>query len=208
MPIKVALKGFCVVGIFPIFISPLLCRFFFLVNFPLSTQPTRLQPVKMRKSPVYPKSDASDYDAMEFDPQMDFLRFLDEARQHKCEPNVRASSPYSAEVAGKRNLGEDKRSKKSWKSSLLSWLRTEKKSKYPAEPASHPHNHKPRKIVSGPIIGASKESDAWLRRLNSGSFPGLFNSTKRTENEMRYISLEQLDKPHGVKNYGPVYLVT
>ncbi|KAI3426639.1 uncharacterized protein J3R85_009840 [Psidium guajava] len=162
----------------------------------------------MRKSPVYPKSEASDYGATEFDPHVDFLRFLDEARQHKCEQNVSASSQYSSEVVGKRNLGENRRSKKSWKSSLLSWLRTEKKTKPQAEPASHHHNHKPRKIVSGPIFGASKESDAWLRRLNSGSFSGLFNPTKRVENEMRYMSLEQLDKPHGVKNYGPVYLVT
>ncbi|XP_010033646.2 uncharacterized protein LOC104422890 [Eucalyptus grandis] len=162
----------------------------------------------MRKSPVYPKCEASDYGATEFDPQMDFLRFLDEARQHICEPNVRASAPNSAEVVGKKNPGEEKRSKKSWKSSLFSWLRTEKKSKPQAEPASHRHNHKPRKIVSGPIFGASKESDAWLRRLNSGSFSTLFNSTKRAENEMPYMSLEGLDKPQAVKNYGPVYLVT
>ncbi|KAF8011260.1 hypothetical protein BT93_J1768 [Corymbia citriodora subsp. variegata] len=162
----------------------------------------------MRKSPVYPKCEASDYGATEFDPQMDFLQFLDEARQHICEPNVRASAQNSAEMVAKRNPGEDKKRRKSWKSSLLSWLRTEKKSKPQAAPASHHHNHKPRKIVSGPIFGASKESDARLRRLNSGSFSNLFNSTKRAENEMRYMSLEELDKPQGVKNYGPVYLVT
>lgn len=141
----------------------------------------------------------------------DFDQFLEEARQHAREVKFQAPSTFSEET-GKKKLGEDKKTKKSWKKSLFSWLKMEKNSKHPSmQPAANTsHISKPRKgHVSGPISGSSSRGDGMRqRRPTSGPIAYFFSPSRKVENEIPYMCLDQLNNPHHVKSYGPVYLVT
>ncbi|KAK2651990.1 hypothetical protein Ddye_011846 [Dipteronia dyeriana] len=161
----------------------------------------------MKKSPTYMEYEASDYGVHEIDPQLNFSQFLEEARQHAKEVNFEASST-NAEETGKK---KQKKIKKSWKNSLLSWWKVHKKSKPIMEAAASTSNiSKPRKgHVSGPIYGSGRGDDMKLRRPTSGPIINLFNPIKRGEDEIPYMCLDQLNNnSHHVKSYGPVYLVT
>ncbi|EEF28568.1 conserved hypothetical protein [Ricinus communis] len=165
----------------------------------------------MKKSPVYPNFETSDYEGgFEFDPQVDFTQFLEEARQHAREMNFQTASAQQPEEAGKRT-GEEKKSKKSWRTSLFKWWKADnKKSEASKEPENSSRISNPRKgHVSGPIYGSGGLAvESKHRRQTSGPLTNLFNSTKRTGNEIPYMCLDQLSSPHGAKAYGPVYLVT
>lgn len=141
----------------------------------------------------------------------DFDQFLEEARQHAREVKFQAPSTFSEET-GKKKLGEDKKTKKSWKKSLFSWLKMEKNSKHPSmgPAANTSHISKPRKgHVSGPISGSSSGGDGMRqRRPTSGPIAYFFSPSRKVENEIPYMCLDQLNNPHHVKSYGPVYLVT
>ncbi|KAK3220641.1 hypothetical protein Dsin_014611 [Dipteronia sinensis] len=151
-----------------------------------------------------------DYGVHEFDPQLDFSQFLEEARQHAKEVNFEASSTYTEEIGKKNQLGGEKKIKKSWKNSLLSWWKVHKKSKPIMEPAASTSNiSKPRKgHVSGPISGSGRGDEMKLQRPTSGPITNLFNPIKRGEDEIPYMCLDQINNSHHVKSYGPVYLVT
>uniref|UniRef100_A0A5B7BDE1 Uncharacterized protein n=1 Tax=Davidia involucrata TaxID=16924 RepID=A0A5B7BDE1_DAVIN len=163
----------------------------------------------MKKSPIHPKYEAGDYGDYGFDPQVDFSQFLEEAREHACKEN----SSYPEE-AGKKQLGEVKKSKKSWKRSLFSWWKAEKRGNPSMEaPTSCQISNPRRGYVSGPICGTGggggggASCKPW--RPTSGPLTTLFHPTKRVENEIPYMCLDQLNNhPHGVQSYGPVYLVT
>ncbi|XAR49825.1 hypothetical protein NMG60_11003978 [Bertholletia excelsa] len=163
----------------------------------------------MKKSPIYPGHDGGDYD---FDPQADFLQFLEEARRHASQENVEADLYFHPGEAQMGRSDEVKRSKRSWKRSVFSWFKSEKKSNSSMAPPTSFHVSKPRRgHVSGPIHtnggGGSSDKDK-PRRPMSGPLKGLFQSTKKTESGIPYMCLDKLTSPHGVQSYGPVYLVT
>ncbi|CAK7356436.1 unnamed protein product [Dovyalis caffra] len=161
----------------------------------------------MNKAPIYQNYEASNYGAYEFDPQVDFTQFLEEARQHAREMNLQSSLPLSE--SGKGRVKEEKKSRSSWKHSLLKWWKAEKKTKPIVEQTNSSHISNPRKgHVSGPIFGSGRRVDAKPLRQASGPLANLFSPSKRVENEIPYMCLDQLNNPHGVKAYGPVYLVT
>lgn len=139
-----------------------------------------------------------------------WVQFLNEARQHKVNSNTYASSPH-VEPEGGRRSGAEKRGKKSWKSSLLSWWKSEKKVKPRVESATNvSRKPKPRKgHTSGPVLGSSiREAELPRHRPTSGPLSGLFGKGKRSENETPYVTLVQTGQPKGASPYGPLYLVT
>ncbi|KAK0597948.1 hypothetical protein LWI29_030116 [Acer saccharum] len=164
----------------------------------------------MKKCPSYRDYEASDYGVHEFDPQLDFSQFLEEARQHAKEVNFEASSTYTEEIGKKKQLEGEKKIKKSWKNSLLSWWKVHKKSKPSMEPAASTNISKPRKgHVSGPIYGSGRGDEMKLRRPTSGPITNLFNPINKGEDEIPYMCLDQINNnSHHIKSYGPVYLVT
>ncbi|TXG68167.1 hypothetical protein EZV62_003102 [Acer yangbiense] len=164
----------------------------------------------MKKCPSYRDYEASDYGVHEFDPQLDFSQFLEEARQHAKEVNFEASSTYTEEIGKKKQLEGEKKIKKSWKNSLLSWWKVHKKSKPSMEPAASTNISNPRKgHVSGPIYGSGRGDEMKLRRPTSGPITNLFNPINTGEDEIPYMCLDQINNnSHHVKSYGPVYLVT
>jgi hypothetical protein len=118
------------------------------------------------------------------------------------------------EENGKKRSPEEKKYKKSWKNSLFSWWKTNKKSK-PAQvetaTRTSSYNSSPRRrLASGPVYGSGKTNDGNGRhsRSTSGPLTGLFNPTKTSENEIPYTCLDRLDRPPAVQTYGPLYLVT
>lgn len=135
---------------------------------------------------------------------------MEEARQYAKLGDSKSSSVLHPEENGKKKLLEERKGTKSWKKSIFSWWKTDKiKSKPQEEPARSPSNSIPRRrLVSGPIHGSGKTIDGRHRRLASGPLTGLFNPTKRVENDIPYVCLDQLDRPQDVKTYGPLYLVT
>ncbi|PKI37936.1 uncharacterized protein LOC116201190 [Punica granatum] len=169
----------------------------------------------MKKYPVvFPKYETGDYGAIDFDPEVDFAQFLNEARQHKNVSDVVGSS-LNVEHGGRRRSGDEKKEgKKSWKSSLFSWLKSDKKSKHRVEPATITSSCKPKPRkghTSGPIYGSTvRGSEVVHHRPTSGPLSGFFSKTKRSENKTPYLTLGQLDRPNGngASPYGPVYLVT
>nr|POE48289.1 hypothetical protein CFP56_49994 [Quercus suber] len=118
---------------------------------------------KMKKSPIYPKYETTAYEGDGFDSHVvDFSQFLQEARHHAREVGFHSSSLHPEENVKKR-LAEEKKVKKSWKNSLLSWWKTDKKSKLQVEPEVSSYNSTPRqRLVSGPIHGSGKNNDCSL----------------------------------------------
>ncbi|XVF25301.1 hypothetical protein REPUB_Repub13aG0201600 [Reevesia pubescens] len=140
-----------------------------------------------------------------FDP---FDQFLEEARQHARDINFQRSSSCSEEV-GKKRLGGEKKNKKSWKNSLFSWWKIDRKSKPSSNPVDGLNISKPTKgYSSGPLCGIARGVDAPRRRPSSGPVSILFNPTRKVENEVPYMCLDQPNDPYQINAYGPVYLVT
>ncbi|KAK8514201.1 hypothetical protein V6N13_063105 [Hibiscus sabdariffa] len=157
----------------------------------------------MSKSPKYEA--ISDYGSHEFDPRLNFAQFLEEARHHAGGGGVphvnfqRSSSSCSTRVGG------HKKQMKLWKISLLSWWNFDRKNKSSSDPVQVSKPTKGYGYGSGPIAGGI---DTACRRVSSGPVSILFNPTKKVENEVPYMCLDQPNEPHQIKGYGPVYLVT
>ncbi|KAI4330454.1 hypothetical protein MLD38_028744 [Melastoma candidum] len=154
--------------------------------------------------------DTSDYGHENFDLEEDFLQFLNEARNGKTG-GIRSVSSPKVEISAERVPIQDKKSKKSWRRRLFSWLKVERKGKdQSAQAGNKNRSHVPKKgHVSGPICCGSGQRDfdgPLLRRINSASQVGLFNPHKRVETEVHYRCLGE--SGCSVKNYGPIYLVT
>ncbi|XP_022715378.1 uncharacterized protein LOC111274754 isoform X2 [Durio zibethinus] len=134
--------------------------------------------------------------------------FLEEARQHARDINFQRSSSCSEE-AGKKRLEGEKKNKKSWKNSLFSWWKTDRKSKPSSDPVDVPNISKPTKgYCSGPLCGTARGIDTPRRRPSSGPVSILFNPKRKVENEVPYMCLDQPNDPYQINAYGPVYLVT
>ncbi|XVF86997.1 hypothetical protein PTKIN_Ptkin18bG0085200 [Pterospermum kingtungense] len=141
-----------------------------------------------------------------------FDQFLEEARQHTRDLNLQRSSSCSEEV-GKKRLGGQKKSKKSWKNSLFfSWWKIDRKSRTSLNPVDSPNISKPTKgFASGPVCGSGTARggvDTPCRRPSSGPVSIIFNPTRKVENEVPYMCLGQPNDPYQINAYGPVYLVT
>ena len=138
---------------------------------------------------------------------------MEEARKHASEENFEVAA-QNPEEAQKRQSSEAKKNKKSWKSSIFSWWKFDKKSNSGMETLTSSHISKPRDSrvsASGPInggSGGSKATSCKPHRPTSGSIVSLFQPTKRVEDEIPYIFLDKLNNPRDVQSYGPVYLVT
>ena len=135
---------------------------------------------------------------------------MEEAKQHGKEAKLKCSSVHPEESTGP-DKGK-KKGKKSWKSSLVSWWKADKKSK-PRE--ENTNNNPQSKVsgkrhghVSGPIYNNStKGPDRKHWHSTSGPLTSLFKPTKRKESEIPYMSLHQGNTPHASQNYGPLYVV-
>ncbi|KAK7349348.1 hypothetical protein VNO77_06653 [Canavalia gladiata] len=164
----------------------------------------------MMKSPAQPTYEACHYDDYGFDLQQDFCQFLEEAKQHGKEARLKSSSVHPEE-SGKTGSGKEKKGKKTWKSSLISWWKADKKSKHKEEAAN---NSKPKVYgkrkghSSGPMHNSYKGSNGKQWRPSSGPLTSLFKSTNKEENEIPYISLHQQNSPRAMQKYGPLYVVT
>ncbi|TYI59725.1 hypothetical protein E1A91_D10G057500v1 [Gossypium mustelinum] len=161
----------------------------------------------MNKSPAHQQYETSDC-SYEFDPQVNFSQFLEEARQHARDINLQRSSSCSEEV-GKKRLGAEKKSKKSWRISLFSWWKINGKSKPGSDPVHVPNPSKPTKgYGSGPLCTTTRGIKTRHQRPSSGPVSILFTPTRKMENEVPYMSLDQPNDPYHINTYGPVYLVT
>ncbi|KAK7389709.1 hypothetical protein VNO78_24983 [Psophocarpus tetragonolobus] len=167
--------------------------------------------LNMTKSPSQTTYEASHYDDYGFDLHRDFCQFLEEARQHGKESKLKSSSVHPEE-SGKTGPEKEKKGKKSWKSSLTSWWKADKKSKhsekntnnFKSKGSGKRHGHS-----SGPMYRPCISSDGKHWRPSSGPLISLFKATKREENEIPYISLhQQNNSPPAEQNYGPLYVVT
>ncbi|XP_061340870.1 uncharacterized protein LOC133287315 [Gastrolobium bilobum] len=161
----------------------------------------------VKKSSTPPKYEASHYDDYGFDLQEDFSLFLEEARQLGSAAKLKNSSVHPEE-SGKTGSDKEKKGKKSWKSSLISWWKVDKKSKHREEPTNDSKSKVSRKRqgqVSGPIYKSYKGADRkhWLP--TSGPLTNLFKPTKTEEREIPYTSLHQQNSPCAMHNYGPLY---
>ncbi|KAL6996181.1 hypothetical protein U1Q18_006315 [Sarracenia purpurea var. burkii] len=161
----------------------------------------------MKESPIYSRYEGVDHD---FDPQVDFLQFLEEARKHTGEENFKVTAQYPDE-AQKRQADETKKKKKSWKRSLFSWWKTNKKINSSNEPLTCLNISEPgcrHLSASGLLYGSRGRAGCKPQHPKSAPLESFFPPTKRAENEMPYVCLDKLNNPHNVQSYGPVYLVT
>ncbi|GKU92747.1 hypothetical protein SLEP1_g6435 [Rubroshorea leprosula] len=157
----------------------------------------------MMKSPMHPSIETSDCSGYEFDPGVNFSEFLKEARQYATEVKPQESCGNS-EVKG------EERRKKSWRSSLFSWWKTDKKSSKPGTGAADAprRSYKPKKgYFSGPILGNARVNRK-SQRPSSGHVTTVFNPTRKEENEVPYMCLDQPNNSPHVNAYGPLYSVT
>lgn len=166
----------------------------------------------MNKFPIYPKYEAGDCcGGYEFDPHTDFTDFLTEARKHVSEGKFGATPARSVEL--RNNNSEKKNCKKSWKSSLFSWLKTDKKKNQGIRETSKGSTiNKPKRgfvsgpmpRISGPVAIAGKPN-----KPLSGPLTSLFGPMNRVDSETPYLCLKKVkDSTPGVQSYGPVYMVT
>ncbi|PIN13742.1 hypothetical protein CDL12_13640 [Handroanthus impetiginosus] len=151
----------------------------------------------------YETADSCGY---EFDYQADFRQFLEEARNQRTL-NITNLEPALVN----KQIDWQKKNRKSWKNSLFSWLKTDKRTKSTNQQTKGATIAKPRSgHASGPIQGTmSGLSTAQAKKPASGPLIGLFSSTRRAEEyEVPYMCLGQLNNPQKLHSYGPVYLVT
>lgn len=133
---------------------------------------------------------------------------MEEAKQHGKEEKLKTSSVYPEETR-KTESEKGKKGGKSWKSSLISWWKSDKKSKVKEESTNNSNSKvyvKKQCHVSGPINSSYKGPHGKKQwRPSSGPLTNLFKPTKREENEIPYMCLHQENNP---QNYGPLYVVT
>ncbi|KAL5698602.1 hypothetical protein ACHQM5_029619 [Ranunculus cassubicifolius] len=165
----------------------------------------------MKNSPVFLKAEPVEYTGNGFDPKKDFSQFLEEARKNRANvAHPQASLQHQTEEP--KMSSEVKKSKRSWRKSLFSWLKVDRKSKTSREASTSTHitNLRPGSL-SGPIYGSGRKivPSHQLRRPASGPIANLFIPSRGEELELPYMCLDPLDHPTvSQQAYGPVYLVT
>lgn len=111
----------------------------------------------------------------------------------------------------KNQLDHGKKNRKSLKSSLFSWLKTDKKRKSMKPPTNDTVlvSKTKRGHVSGPVEATTDGIISRGRRAASGPLVCFINSTRRPEEyEVPYMCLDQLNNTQKLQSYGPIYLVT
>ncbi|KAI4355352.1 hypothetical protein L6164_004133 [Bauhinia variegata] len=173
----------------------------------------RFSRIMMTESPMHPNYEKSYYDAYGFDLQEDFSQFLEEAKRHGKEAKLKSSSVYPEE-AQKKGTEKEKKAKKSWRTSLISWWKADKKGNLEKEPPKDSQakvSGKRQVHVSGPIYNTGKGIDAKHRRTISGPLTSLFKATKgkgvENEIDVPYMSLSQQNSTGKVQSFGPIYKV-
>lgn len=138
--------------------------------------------------------------------------------QHRGEASP-AGATQCQEMKTDQTSVEEKKSKKTWKKSLLSWWKSSKKSVKRSESAfESAHGSCNLKIregnASGMIYSNNKKRVEQSRRPKSGPVTYLFSPTraiesaKAIESETPYLALSQSPNRSPKDPYGPVYFVT
>lgn len=140
-------------------------------------------------------------------------QFLSEARKYTGQDILGATPPppHLEESAGKKKVDAERKPRNpSWKRSLFSWLKRDKKNKNREEAPKNSHGAtKPRcEYVSGLVRGSGDGAAARPWKPLSGPITSLFNGINQEENEVPYMCLQKMNSPKDVQSYGPVYLVT
>lgn len=137
-----------------------------------------------------------------------FDQFLEEARNNASEEHYTTIPQYRVE-AHRNQSDEATKNRKSWKRSLFSCWKAEKKSDSTLQPPTTdsyiPEPKRGHVSTSGPIYGSGGGFSCQPRRPTSAPLKTVSHLTNEVENEIPYM---RLDNPHGVQSYGPVYLVT
>ncbi|RAL42651.1 hypothetical protein DM860_009158 [Cuscuta australis] len=157
----------------------------------------------MKKSPINSKLEQH-HQHYEFDPHSDFEQFLAEGRNHARRVTLDVTS-HLQESCEKKKMGK----KSSWKRSLFSWLKREKKTKNGKKGMKFSMQR--NECVSGPVNfhGSEMATAARLRKTVSGPITNLFSGEDKDAKEIvPYICLGKMNTPKVVQSYGPVYLVT
>ncbi|GFP90568.1 hypothetical protein PHJA_001200900 [Phtheirospermum japonicum] len=163
----------------------------------------------MNKSAVFSRYETADYH--DFDYQADFTQFLEEAKKTAHQETINTAQ---VEAHGEKQLNNSvKKSRTSWKKSLFSWLKIDKKSENSDQQLTNVKKVlKPKRgHVSGPVQGNVAEviTKSRSHKPASGPLTGLFGSAKGAdEYKVPYMCLGQINDPHKLQSYGPVYLVT
>lgn len=142
---------------------------------------------------------------------------MEEANEHVNESKLKMSSVHPEEC-GKTGSEKEKKDKKSWKSSLISWwIADKKRSKHRAEPTNNTESKVYGKRKD-PIYNINCGKGAPTMNMNMKerrptcgllTVTNLFSkSTKREEIPFPYLSLHQQNSPPAVQIYGPLYVVT
>ncbi|CAH9138931.1 unnamed protein product [Cuscuta epithymum] len=152
------------------------------------------------------KCDHEDYSISEFDPCTDFEEFLSEARKNVTSEGILGVTitPPHLEVSNKKKTRNT-----SWKRTLFSWLKREKKNSDKGSPKMN-MSKQSSGCVSGPVhCHRSATSTPRPRKTQSGPIMSLFfNDGGEEDGRVPYMSLEKMKTPKVVQSYGPVYLVT
>ncbi|KAL7140472.1 hypothetical protein ABFS83_09G123000 [Erythranthe nasuta] len=167
----------------------------------------------MNKSATLSRYESTaDYYGYDFDYQTDFTKFLEEARNSEKHGTSIATTPRLEVSGDDEQFNRERKNKKSWKTSLLFWLKTDKKCKLEKLQTNSTTVSKPirGRHVSGPmqrIVGGGRGVS--VRGPKSGPLTGLFSSTRGAdEYEVPYMCLGQHNNSQKLNSYGPLYLVT
>ncbi|MED6170719.1 hypothetical protein PIB30_033683 [Stylosanthes scabra] len=151
----------------------------------------------MNSDEAHPRYEEAQYHDYGFDLQEDFSQFLEEARQHGKEEKLKSSSSVHPE----ESRAQIKEKKKSWKISLVSWLKSENKSNTSKSKNKNNNNN----ITQSNAYYHSNKND---HGNVSGPLTSFFKGTKRKESgEIPYMSLHHGNHAKS-QNYGPLYMVT
>ncbi|MED6113216.1 hypothetical protein PIB30_068771 [Stylosanthes scabra] len=154
----------------------------------------------MNSYEAHPRYEETQYHDYGFDLQEDFSQFLEEARQHGKEEKLKSSS--SSSVHPEESRAQVKEKKKSWKISLVSWLKSENKSS--TSKNKNKNNNNNNSTQSNAYHNNNKNHHGNV----TGTLTSFFKGTKRKESgEIPYMSLHHGNHAKS-QNYGPLYIVT
>ncbi|KAK6911788.1 hypothetical protein RJ641_023881 [Dillenia turbinata] len=189
-----------------ILVSVLICVLFLYIGYILSWS-FGLAFTKMQAAATHKYCESGDCNGFHFDPQVDFAQFLEEARRHASRGHLDAHLSCSQEA----ERSKEKREKKTWKSSLVSWWKRERKTNPRVELASIAQNSHTRLggYAFGPIMQNDEVAKVGQQRSTSGPLSSILHPTKKVEADFPYVCLDHhLNKTPNIHSYGPIYLVT
>ncbi|CAL9082489.1 unnamed protein product [Musa acuminata var. zebrina] len=171
----------------------------------------------MNKSPIFPKDEHGNCGELGYDLQLDFSKFLEEARNHAS--NI-LSLPQSDSLEKVRMKDTKKKKKKTWPRSVSFWFKFGKSAGEEAtsktnntlkdSSSSNPldADHRP---LSGRLFGNGSKFSQLHRRIRqstSGPLACCFTPTRAEETEVPYRFLDHQNHPLRAQAFGPIYLVT